>query len=145
MASTLEQVKQLGAGISQLTEIVVDLAAEFKAFKAAVTVDQESPSPEMQTALDEANVALAAAKARLQELDVEIGDADSADGEPAAAPGPLDSPTSEFPIFDELGGGEVGVDVPEGVTVEPADALDDPDAGTQVAVEPVDWFSNRPA
>ena len=82
MATAAEQITALTARVDTLGTLVVDIAADFAAFKAAMEAERENLTAAGQAALDAANVATDNVATSLGNLDVAVGDADHSDPEP---------------------------------------------------------------
>ncbi|MEU8158027.1 hypothetical protein AB0B94_30610 [Micromonospora sp. NPDC048986] len=82
MATTAEQITELGNKFDALGAVTTDILADFRAFRDAMLADLENPTEAEQAAIDEANAKLDAHIARLGELEVEVGDADGSDTPP---------------------------------------------------------------
>lgn len=117
MATAAEQINNLTGKVDGLGAVVGDIASDFAAFRDAMLAERENLTESGQAALDNANTSLENVKARLDELDLAVGDADGSDV-PAEEPGGEDNPGGEDPGTgtgtgdDEVPGSEPGTGDP---------------------------------
>lgn len=79
MTTAAEQIGVLGAKVDAFGVIIVDVSADFAAFRAAVEAERENLTEAGQAALDAANASADATAEKLAALDAEVGDADGSD------------------------------------------------------------------
>lgn len=82
MATAAEQIAALTTRVEAQGVLLVDVAADFEAFKTAMEAERENLTAAGQAALDAANVALDGVATSLTNLDIAIGDADGSDVPP---------------------------------------------------------------
>ena len=83
MAKQAEEISKLGGRFDELATVVTDIRNDYEALRTAMEADRENLSPDGQAALDVAQGKADAARQRLLDLDVAVGDADGSDTPPA--------------------------------------------------------------
>lgn len=96
MAKQSEEIGKLGDRFGSLASVVTDIHSDFEALRAVLEAERDNLSPDGQAALDAANAKADALAQQLQDLDVEVGDADGSD----IPTGPTE-PGDENPPADE--------------------------------------------
>jgi outer membrane murein-binding lipoprotein Lpp len=79
MAKQSDEINKLGGKFDQLSGVVTDIHSDFEALRAAMEADRDSLSPDGQAALDAANAKADTLRQQLEDLNVEVGDADGSD------------------------------------------------------------------
>ena len=79
MATAAEEITALTGRFDALNAVVVDIHADFLAFRDAMLAERENLTAAGQAALDHATERADAAAAALGALDTEVGDADGSD------------------------------------------------------------------
>ena len=91
LSTAAEQINALTGRFDALNDVVVDVHADFVAFRDAMLAERENLTAAGQAALDHAIERADAAGAALESLNTEVGDADGSDT-PPAAPAPEEPP-----------------------------------------------------